>query len=419
MASNNFRDYIPGPDFPRTQGASERDAYSHAEHSLSVPFIQEFVAGWRRLYAEPFKGITTDGCVQPGLFRLEPEGAPTERMVAAARALLAIADEAQRRALGHAIDAPEWRLWSNPEFYINPVGLRLEEVSAPVREAILGVVRASLSERGYRKARDCMRMNAFLGEVVNAPAIMNEYSYNFSLFGEPSTTEPWGWQLFGHHLVLNCLVLGGQMVVSPTFMGAEPNGIDAGPYKGLSLFQDEEREGLALMQSLPQDVQRRAQVYKLMNDPAMPPGRWHRADQRHLGAAFQDNRVIPYEGVAVEAFDAGQKLRLLDIVEQFVCYLPPGPLAARLSAVETHLDETRFCWIGGYGDEDPFYYRIQSPVVMVEFDHHSGVWLTNAEPAKCHTHTVVRTPNGNDYGKDLLRQHYEHAHPGRKIAGHQ
>lgn len=42
---------------------------------------------------------------------------------------------------------------------------------------------------------------------------------------------------------------------------------------------------------------------------------------------------------------------------------------------------------------------------MCEFDHHSGVFLTNDEPAKCHIHTIVRTPNGNDYGKDLLRQH--------------
>jgi hypothetical protein len=25
---------------------------------------------------------------------------------------------------------------------------------------------------------------------------------------------------------------------------------------------------------------------------------------------------------------------------------------------------------------------------------------------RTHIHTVVRTPNGNDYGKDLLRQHY-------------
>ena len=74
------------------------------------------------------------------------------------------------------------------------------------------------------------------------------------------------------------------------------------------------------------------------------------------------------------------------------------------------LDRTYFSWIGGYGDEDPFYYRVQSPVIMVEFDHHAGVWLANAEPAKYHIHTVVRTPNGNDYGKDLLRQHYERSH---------
>ena len=50
---------------------------------------------------------------------------------------------------------------------------------------------------------------------------------------------------------------------------------------------------------------------------------------------------------------------------------------------------------------------------MLEFDHHSGIWLANEEPAKCHIHTVVRTPNGNDYGRDLLRQHYARVHPGR------
>ena len=27
-----------------------------------------------------------------------------------------------------------------------------------------------------------------------------------------------------------------------------------------------------------------------------------------------------------------------------------------------------------------------------------------------HVHTVVRTPNGNDYGIDLLRQHYQGGH---------
>ena len=52
---------------------------------------------------------------------------------------------------------------------------------------------------------------------------------------------------------------------------------------------------------------------------------------------------------------------------------------------------------------------VQSPVVLIEFDHHIGVFLTNPEPAKFHVHTIVRTPNGNDYGLDLLRLHYQQA----------
>jgi hypothetical protein len=31
-------------------------------------------------------------------------------------------------------------------------------------------------------------------------------------------------------------------------------------------------------------------------------------------------------------------------------------------------------------------------------------------PQREHVHVVIRTPNGNDYGKDLLRQHYQQ-HP--------
>jgi len=62
----------------------------------------------------------------------------------------------------------------------------------------------------------------------------------------------------------------------------------------------------------------------------------------------------------------------------------------------------------------PFYYRILSPVILVEFDHQSGIIYDNDTPSRDHIHTVVRTPNGNDYGKDLLRQHYaelDHSHP--------
>ena len=333
-------------------------------------------------------------------------------MVASARALLDRLDAGQRKQLTYPIGAEEWRRWSNPEFLANPNGLRLEDVGSETRDAILHVLQASLSAAGYDKARGCMKTNAFLGLLCDLPLIMNEWSYNFLLFGEPSLDQPWGWNFYGHHLVLNCLVLGGQMVISPTFMGAEPNFIDAGPDAGLRLFDAEETGGLALMRSLSPELRGRATIYRQMHDPAMPEGRWHPADQRHLGGAFQDNRVIPYEGIRASELSAAQQRQLMDIVTAFIGYLPPRPLAAKLAQVEAELGRTYWSWIGGHCDEDPFYYRVQSPVLMVEFDHHSGVWLGNQEPAKCHIHTVVRTPNGNDYGKDLLRQHYRHVHPG-------
>ena len=97
---------------------------------------------------------------------------------------------------------------------------------------------------------------------------------------------------------------------------------------------------------------------------------------------------------------------MLDLVGCFVEPLPEGPLKAKLDEVERHLSETHFCWIGGTEEASTFYYRIQSPVTFIEFDHHSGVLLTNPEPERFHVHTIVRTPNGNDYGIDLLRQHY-------------
>ncbi|HXG67213.1 MAG TPA: DUF3500 domain-containing protein, partial [Blastocatellia bacterium] len=62
-----------------------------------------------------------------------------------------------------------------------------------------------------------------------------------------------------------------------------------------------------------------------------------------------------------------------------------------------------------------FYYRIHSPVILVEFDHQRPIALRHLDrnvPTREHIHSVVRTPNGNDYGKDLLRQHYQrHPHP--------
>ena len=45
-------------------------------------------------------------------------------------------------------------------------------------------------------------------------------------------------------------------------------------------------------------------------------------------------------------------------------------------------------------------------MVLIEFDHQGGIALRTEGMTRNHIHTVIRTPNGNDYGKDLLRQHH-------------
>jgi len=409
-----FRAHLRRPDDPRIAGIGELDAYRFAERVLTHPVPARLFDGWLRRYHETdFKGITAEGDCLPGLFALADHGAPVAAAQAAALQLLNVANATQRASLCHPIDAREWRAWMNPEVYLNRFGLRLDEVDTAVREAVLAVLRASLSQAGYEQARLLMRINHFLGELVDAPRIMNEFSYNFNLFGTPSATEPWGWNFYGHHLCLNCLMLRGQMVLTPVFMGAEPNCIDTGPYAGQSAFTDEERLGLALMQSLPEPQQRRAQLYRHKRDPAMPHGRIAVGDELHLAGAFQDNRVIPYEGSCARDWPVAMQNRLLDLVATYVRYLPAGPLQARMDEVRRHLASTHFCWIGGFDDDSPFYYRIQSPVLIIEFDHHAGVFLGNTEPEKFHIHTLVRTPNGNDYGMALVRQHCEQTRRAR------
>jgi hypothetical protein len=410
MSRPKYGPFVPAPGQSRIAGASPR---THTQARLQTPRAQELFGGWAELARAPFTGITTDGTVMPDLFRLQPADAPTAAMVAAASALLGCLSPAQRARMVFPVDSSRWRDWQNTELYVEEYGLRLDEAGDSAREAVMQVLRASLSKHGFETSRAVMRLNRFLGDLIGCPAVLGEWSYTFCLFGAPSASEPWGWQLFGHHLTLSCFVLAQQMVLSPTFMGAEPAYADAGPFAGTVLFEDEERAGLALMRSLSAEQQREAIVAHSMVGGDLPPGRRHFADNLHLAGAHQDNRIIPYEGLQGARLSALQRQQLLDLIARYIAPLPAGPCAARMEEIERHLSNTHFCWIGGYEDESPFYYRVQSPVVLIEFDHHAGVFLTNAEPAKFHVHTIVRTPNGNDYGADLLRQHYQRAHHHR------
>ncbi len=414
MSTAPFRTHLRAPDDPRIAGIASMDAYSWADRALANPRGSALFNAWLDRYRnEEFVGITSDGTRMSGLFELYPEGAPVESIMRAVGRLLEAVNDQERARLCHPLDARERRAWMNPEVYLQRHGLRLDEIAPDLRERILELLRVSLSPRGYEKVRNLMHVNHFLGELVNAPRVLNEYSYNFNLFGAPAADAPWGWSFYGHHLCLNCLVVAGQMVLTPLFMGAEPNCIDAGPYAGLTELAEEERLGLALMRGLSVDLRDRAQLYRHKRDPSMPAGRVAVADELHLTGAYRDNRIVPYEGVSAAAFSRADQRQLLNLVATYCSCLPEGPLAAQMARIERHLRDTHFCWIGGVDDDSPFYYRIQSPVILIEFDHHAGVFLGNAEPEKFHIHTLVRTPNGNDYGMELVRQACERASEAR------
>lgn len=404
-----FRDYLFPPDHPRIQALKGLDAYEYREAAKQAGFTGELIKGWTPLYFAPFRGVTSNGQTIPGLFPLVPspsgEEAPTAAMAAAACKLLDKLSATERAQVSYPVDSEHWQSWANPEFLQHDTGLRLENVGVSARDLILGLVRASLSPEGYEFVRTLMRINGFLGDVVGLPALMNEYSYNFALYGSPSEIEPWGWQLFGHHVAINCLVAGTQMVMTPAFFGAEPTCIDEGPSQGAAVFEKRIQLSRKLMQSLRKSQQEAAQAFQEMVDPAMPEGRIHPGDERHLAGAFQDNRIIPYEGIRVCDMDSNSRVVLNDLVKDITAHLPNGPAAARRREIAAHYDNTWFTWIGGVGDDDVFYYRLQSPVLIFELDHHCGVFLSNSDPQPFHIHTVMRTPNGNDYGRAFVKTH--------------
>lgn len=368
-----------------------------------------WIESWKALLDAPYAGISVDGYVDTKVHRLankgEDLGAPVKLMVGAAKKVLSLASPSELAVLKYPLDADEWRSWINPEIYVFQHGIRLEEVSSQLIVAVHELLQASLSPSGYAKARSCMMMNGFLGRIVQGEKVLNENSYNFAIFGAPSIEEPWGWQLFGHHLCMNCLVIGQQMVVSPVFMGAEPNIIDEGPESGTELFTKQEAAALTIIASLDKATRAQVLVTSDVSCSTLPRWRYHRADQRHLGGAFQDNRTIRYEGALVSTFSTGQQELVRYLIILSLDYLPAGALQARLGEIDEHWNETHFAWIGGFEAGDVFYYSIHSPVVFLEFDHHSGVFLSNQEPLPFHIHTIVRTPNGNDYGKELIRQY--------------
>lgn len=129
--------------------------------------------------------------------------------------------------------------------------------------------------------------------------------------------------------------------------------------------------------------------------------------------AFADNAVVAYAGIRATELTPAQQRKPPAVAEAFVNRGKADVAKVRMAEIRSHLADTYAAWMGGTGDDDPFYMRVHSPVVWIEVDCQAAGPLGGAYgktrgdgPTQLHIHSVIRTPNGNDYGRELLRQHY-------------
>jgi hypothetical protein len=369
--------------------------------------IQALLDERTRLLVEPMEGVTTDGTRMRGLFPLHSTGVDTSSILDSTRRFLAALSAEQIEAVRFPIASDQWRTWLNVHMNFFRHGIMLEDLSDGVRELALDVLRSTLSVRGFEQARGIMRINELIAQLSGQPDCFGEWPYFFCVFGEPDAEQPWGWQLDGHHLNVNCVVIGDQLVVTPTFMGSEPRTVPSGPLAGTELFNIEEEAGLALVRSLNDLQARTAIVGHSILPEHLSPELQDPVDGRVQAGAFRDNAVLPQQGIRATELNSRQRDLLTELIAAYVGWTNDGHAEVKMDEIKAHLDDTWFSWLGGTDDESVFYYRVHSPVVLIEFDHHPGVVFDVQQPTRHHVHTLVRTPNGGDYGTDLLRQHHQ------------
>ncbi|WP_405967992.1 DUF3500 domain-containing protein [Streptomyces sp. NBC_00015] len=345
---------------------------------------------------EEFFGLTTDGKRIEDLYTIHSQKVATGPVTAAAQAFLAGLSDSEKSDAQFAVHSTEWRLWSNTDAYSRQ-GVSIADLSEEKNALGEALLKAALSAQGLETTQLTRKINKAACEAINSTQYAE--AYYWTIMGTPSATEPWGFQFDGHHLVVNYFVLGDQVVMSPCFWGCEPTSMEIDGTK-TEVMQEEIEAALAVVNSL-DSTQQSTAVLKSEKD-----------NDEITAGAFTDNAVVEYKGILATRLTAVQRKLLLTLIDRFVGKARDDVAKVQKAEIRRHLAETYFAWMGGTAAESAFYCRIQSPVIWIEVDCQSPFAfgslygeINGGAPTQQHLHCVVRTPNGNDYGKELLRQH--------------
>jgi len=312
---------------------------------------------------------------------------------AAQRFVAALDDDARAQALQPFDGEPRTTFYFVPRR--SRPGVSCADMTPQQRLLAHRLLHSAMSHHGYRKAITIMALEKVLHEIENRSPIRDPQLYWVAIFGTPGDAKAWGWRFEGHHLSLSFTIVGGKHIaVTPSFFGANPAHVSAGPMQGLAPLADEEQLARAFVQSLTPE----------QRDKAIIADRAPRDIITGQQRTVDRGAFAPAQGIAFDDLTDDQRQQLLRLVAVFTTKYRPEIV----EQIDKRADITTgkgmtFAWAGGLEPGQGHYYRVQTPDFLFEYD--------NTQNNANHIHTVWRSFDG-DFGADLLRQHYENTpHP--------
>ncbi|MEK7253841.1 MAG: DUF3500 domain-containing protein [Bacteroidota bacterium] len=313
------------------------------------------------------------------------------KMLAAAQAFLASLSPEQKTLATFPLDSDERANW---HFTVprDRKGLVFKDMNPEQRRLCLVLVQTGLSQQGFAKSLGIMAWENVVSDHEGRERgndFRHPEHYFLAIFGEPAADKPWGWRFEGHHLSLNYTSVGDRLSVTPNFMGANPGTATMGDRKGERILPEEEDLARRLVQSLDESQLRMA----VISERAFP----EIVTGAERIAALGTKQGLPYEAMEPE-----QQEMLDMLIKVYLSRAKPDIADKKWAKIQAEgLENLHFAWAGGLQPGLGHYYRIHGKSFLIEYD--------NTQNNANHIHTVWREFSG-DFGRDLLREHYEKGH---------
>lgn len=317
-----------------------------------------------------------------------------KNMVQAAQAFLSSLTPEQRKKAVFTFTNEERFKWHYVP--LERQGLWLKDMTGQQRKLAMALLQVPLSEQGYGKAKAIIELEVILKALENRPpedTYRDPDKYYFSIFGTPSAQEPWGWRVEGHHLSLNFSSVTGEVVSqTPAFMGSNPAIVLNGPEKGKQILKQEADLAFALLHSFSAEQLQKVRILE-------------KAPNEIITGNARKAMLEKPAGILYSEMTPAQQKIFNQLLQTYLNnYQQNLAQVLRQKVEKAGMDKMYFAWAGSQepGPGKAHYYRIHSPVLLIEYD--------NSQNNANHVHTVVRDLT-NDFGEDALKAHYQkHQH---------